>query len=70
MNKASVWAKLNLSDKQGLKELYNVLDTRYDHYNTIVGGTNKEAVKSDLQEIASICTSIAARCNNLVKDLK
>lgn len=70
MNKASVWAKLNLADKQALKELYNSLDTHYDHYNTIVGGTNKEAVRSDLQDIANICTDIAARCNNLIKDLK
>lgn len=70
MNKASVWAKLNLTDKQALKELYNALDTRYDHYNTIVGGTNKDAVECDLQEIANICTDIIIRCKNLVKDLK
>jgi plasmid replication initiation protein len=70
MNKASVWAKLNLADKQALKELYNHLDTFYDHYNTIVGGTNAEAVKSDLREMANICTDMAARCNNLIKDLK
>ncbi len=69
MTKESVWAKLNLTDKQALKELYNSLDLCYDHYNVVVSGTNAESVKSDLQQIASICTDIAARCNNLVKDL-
>ncbi len=67
---ASVWAKLNLTDKQGLSELYKSLAAHYDHYNNIVSGTNKDAVECDLQEIANICTDITIRCKNLIKNLK